>query len=110
MTPSTAKALAASIAKWKRNTRVKTPTGVKIGASVCPLCVMFHPFDKRAPCVGCPVFAKTGEPGCGGSPYGDAEVAFDAWDDVDDRAAAEAFRAAAQAEVAFLESLVEAPE
>jgi hypothetical protein len=103
MTAEVAEALEASIAKWKRNSRVRNPDRFLIQAEDCPLCALFYMND----CTGCPVAMKTGRAVCEGTPYYDAVKAWDVyWYDDNGKAA----RAAAREEVAFLESLREPPQ
>ncbi len=89
MTPSTLAALRGSIAKWWA---IVDGTGRDKGPSNCPLCGLFY----RDNCVGCPVREAAGDDLCCGTPY-------EEWADaVTDEARAEA----AQAELAFLVSLL----
>lgn len=67
MNAETLTALRGSIAKWRA---IVAGTGINRGPSDCPLCKLFF-FVRR--CVGCPVFERTGETGCGGTPYSDYE-------------------------------------
>jgi hypothetical protein len=100
MDAKTLKALKASIAKWKRNAKATDPWKYKIGAKDCALCGLFLDDD----CSGCPVRAKTGKPFCFDSPYVDASRALVWWQDCD--GAPDQALGAAQAEVAFLKSLL----
>lgn len=63
----TLEALRGSVKKWQA---IVDGTGKNRGPSDCPLCKLF--FFVRL-CVGCPVFERTGETGCGGTPYMDYE-------------------------------------
>ena len=95
MTPETAKALEDSIAHWKRMHR--QPFGREIPSSdYCALCIMFYYDD----CMGCPVNRRTGQTKCEGSPYWNAQTA---WLTGDHRK----WSKAAEAEIDFLESLIE---
>jgi hypothetical protein len=68
MDAETLEALKGSIAKWEA---IVAGTGEDQGTMNCPLCAKFHNSQKKmnVRCDGCPVFAVTGERGCGGSPY-----------------------------------------
>lgn len=106
MAAGTLRALKASIKHWKENAAAKTPREVETGPSDCALCDMFQS-KTFTPCVGCPVKERTGEPFCEKSPWERANAAFGAWCVApDDSGAEDMFRAAAFAEVDFLESLV----
>jgi len=103
MPQETLTALQASIARWQANAVAKTPYDVRLGIEACPLCALF--FDGA--CKDCPVMAKTGRRGCAGSPYGAAEMALYMWRSAPhNHERRGAFRAAARAEVEFLESLL----
>ncbi len=69
-----------------------------VGPDACPLCALFI---AKIDCAGCPVAARTGKPGCEGSPYREADQAFMYRDEDEPR-----WRAAARAEREFLESLI----
>jgi len=101
MNAQTLEALKASIAKWERNAEAKTPAEYRTGESDCPLCALFIYPDR---CEGCPVFEKTGERFCKGTPYIDASSARTWWG-FGDGIAADRAHAAARDEVAFLKSL-----
>ena len=97
MDERTLTALEGSIKKWEA---IVAGTGVDAGPKNCPLCQAFHedflsPDNKGNGCRGCPVYEKTGEYGCGGSPY-------DAYEDTDDE---EEKQYAAEQELEFLKSL-----
>lgn len=102
MDAKTLEALKASIAKWERNAEAKTPAEFKIGEADCPLCELFIYPDR---CEGCPVFEKTGERFCKGTPYINAHSAAYEWR-IGSKAAADRAHAAARDEVAFLKSLL----
>ena len=111
MNAETLAALKASIAKWEKNVRVRKADNVKAGVFECHLCELFNsletPFGEE--CVGCPVGAHTGSKFCSGTPYDAALYALRNWDQCDSEnipASRNAFRAAAQAEVDFLRSLL----
>lgn len=117
MTPQVTEALEASIAKWEENLLAKHPLDVKVGWSDCALCHLFHweatsQFVFEATCVSCPVFEKTGQTFCYGSPY--KEVLSkrmewsDAWHDdptAEHESERKACMVAVQAEINFLKSL-----
>ena len=99
MHPATLKCLKSAIAHWKENASI---TGVE-DASLrpCALCHRFRWGGRNCELDGekCPVFAATGEHFCLETPYWDAFRARER-DDFD------AFFAAAEAELAFLRSLL----
>lgn len=108
MDAKTAEALEASIAKWKRNAEEEDPTKVRIGSLQCPLCLLYCVGQNwKSACFGCPVADKAGVRGCAATPYDRADLALDEWLVTREPATKSAFRAAALAEVAFLESLRE---
>lgn len=98
-------ALEESIAHWKRNVEAETYEDIHIGGAHCALC---HAFVFDAPdeetCLGCPVYLRTGQKDCMGSPYLRAYIARILFDLPGGR---EAWREAARAELTFLESLRE---
>jgi hypothetical protein len=116
MDARTAEALEKSIEHWREICDAPM-IDIDIGPSICALCRVFHAFFTRSVCVdciGCPVFAATKQTLCDGSPFPEAQAAYDAWwraDEDEDEAAMQeaeaAFRTAARAELAFLESLRE---
>lgn len=102
MDPNTLEALLGSIAKWEG---IVKGTEVDRGVQNCPLCLRFAVPNES--CKGCPVNDVT-DGGCNGSPYDDWHQ-VNPWpvDDPDARAATtDDHRAAAQAEVDFLKSLL----
>lgn len=120
MTPKTLVALRASITHWQDI--VDDPDNAKLGFDHCALCQEFHPStspirqeayqkDSSVMCLGCPVREATGQHGCLGSPYDQAELlAPDGWPE---DASAETLVAkrqdflwAARKELAFLKSLL----
>lgn len=102
MDAQTLKALKASISKWERNSRVRSPDNYLIGVSDCPLCALFYPIIYRAEgCEGCPVHDRTGYSFCKHSPYKEATNASGVWSNGGREA-----RKAARAEVEFLKSLL----
>lgn len=108
MDAKTAAALEDSIAHWKRNVEAERPEQVLMGSDQCALCLLFH--GERG-CVGCPVMTRSGCHGCRTTPYHKALDRHILWDHQPcDLAAASAFREAARAELAFLESLCEPTE
>lgn len=102
MDAKTLEALKASIAKWERNAEAKTPTEYRIGESDCPLCSLFIYPDR---CEGCPVFDRTGERFCKGTPYIVAS-SLRTWWSAGDEGFRRRANAAARDEVAFLKSLL----
>lgn len=104
MTKVALKALRGSIEKWEK---IVAGTGVDLGTDNCPLCEVFRVrYDAKArPCVGCPVRARSGLPGCRGTPYDVwmSETASDGFERVAGSAEA---KVAAQAELDFLRSLL----
>ena len=102
MDAKTLEALKASIAKWERNAEATDTYDFRIGEYDCPLCELFlHPDH----CECCPVFEKTSERFCRGTPYINASSALTWWVLGGARACDRA-RAAARDEVAFLKSLL----
>lgn len=98
MTNVALKALRGSIEKWEK---IVAGTGVDRGCTNCPLCDEF----RDGGCAGCPVKSRTGMRGCEGTPY-DAwmsETVFNGFGRGADSADA---KAAAQAELDFLRSLL----
>ena len=96
MDPKTLAALRGSIAKWQA---IVDGTGTDQGPKNCPLCQMFLKGPPR--CADCPVYEKTKVTGCGITPYDDFIFA----EEDDDTAG---MVDAAQAELAFLKSLLPA--
>ena len=109
MTEQAKKALKESIEHWRRVASGTMKPDESVGAPHCALCSEFN-YSKEGHdnCEGCPVFERTAETGCHGSPYeafeknmlnmGDGE--FDHWLATDEA------RTLAAAELAFLESLL----
>lgn len=92
-------ALRGSIAKWRA---IVDGTGGDDGSDNCPLCLVF-PLS----CRGCPVMKKTGRPGCQATPYlSFAELFYAADDEWPHFAETTKQKAAAQAELDFLISLL----
>jgi len=60
MNKKTLNALKGSIRKWEK---IVNGTGVDFGDANCPLCKLF------LVCEDCPIFLKTGQDGCKGTPY-----------------------------------------
>lgn len=102
------KAARESVAAWKDKLTETAPDCILIGVSVCPLCKLY--FDNG--CNGCPVKDFTGEEDCDGTPYHAAAKALAAWrrqvhetyDDAEPYK--QAWRDAANEEIAFLEGIV----
>ena len=104
MDEATREALEASIAHWKDVAQAADPRTTVIGCSSCALCTLF----RRDGCIGCPVMAHTGRDLCKKTPYGAVLRAF-LISTVVPRIKGTAFRAAARAEIEFLESLRDPP-
>lgn len=105
-----AEALEASILLWQENVKAERSCDVLIGEKDCALCAEFYSLE----CEGCPVYLRTGEGFCVGSPYGAAYTAWISWKYTNPSSCANTWRAArdefhrrAQAEVDFLISLRE---
>jgi hypothetical protein len=104
MDAKTLEALKASIAKWERNAEAKTPAEYRTQDIDCPLCGLFI---FPGSCLNCPVYERTGQQFCRGTPYRSAAAARYDWgahphvDKCRDTA-----HAAARDEVAFLKSLL----
>lgn len=98
MDERTLEALKGSIAKWEG---IVAGTVEDQGDINCPLCQKFNNDDTEWPCRGCPVMDKTGRTYCFESPYQNffTKVKSLGWKN-------EEYRAAAQAEVDFLKSLL----
>lgn len=81
MTPEALEALKESIEAWKKKlilTQVWRGEEIKWGWRACPLCCEFNRPSASlsgSECEGCPVFSKTGEVHCDGTPYIDAVTA-----------------------------------
>lgn len=76
MKQETLAALKDSIAHWER--MVANPAGPdRPSAKQCALCGLFNPSGQPAKnnCLGCPVYEKTGQKYCEGTPYDDAAFA-----------------------------------
>jgi hypothetical protein len=107
MDAKTLEALKGSIAHWEKNAQAEHHYEFSVSAYDCPLCDLF----LDASCRKCPVMALTGERFCGGSPYDAARQALHRWQyydgiESDYGGRMEAASKAAQAEVAFLKSLL----
>ena len=103
-------ALETSILQWQENVKAERSCDVLIGEKDCAICAEFYSLE----CEGCPVYLRTGEGFCVGSPYGAAYTAWISWKYTNPNsdgdtllAARDEFRKAAQAEVDFLISLRE---
>lgn len=105
MDERTLTALKESIAHWEANVAAETLGDVRLGCAHCALCQEFPGLD----CAGCPVAAATGDCDCEGSPYDQAVRAYRRWRSLGGEHRTE-WRAAAQAEVDFLRSLLPADE
>jgi len=115
MTPEAQKALVESIVKWEKNTKVQELGEISIGTKSCPLCVLYW----RKGCEGCPIAKATGTHSCIGTPY-DLVVKwidrknvwkiYNADDFAEENVLLEQFRAIAEEEVKFLQSLLNGAE
>lgn len=94
MDDATREALLGSIEKWRR---IVAGTGEDLGWENCPLCTMYY----HGGCEGCPVAEKVENILCRGTPYGNYVRACIYAD-----SAPEKITAAAEAELAFLQSLL----
>ena len=102
MKPRVLKALKASIAHWKRMRKGTQKANESPDGECCPLCNLF-----RSLCVGCskcPVYKRTLRRGCHGTPWFGARYNFI----MRDRGSVfkEAWEKTANAEIAFLKSLL----
>jgi hypothetical protein len=105
MDAKTLTALQGSIMKWEK---IVAGTGVDRGTENCPLCEMFFNEDyfNEEPCNGCPVAKKTGKLYCYGTPYGAYANLCDWGGKAGEPATMQEQKAAAQAELDFLRSLL----
>lgn len=107
MTPSTLKALKASIAHWRRLATGKRRLFERPAAEDCALCAKFcrqlvNQWGRiSGTCDGCPVKNRTGRNTCLGTPY---KAARNKW--LIYGADSPEFKAAAKEELEFLESLL----
>ena len=101
MNKKTLTALKASIAHWRENVDADTHDKVRVGPQNCALCGLFY---LRHGCHGCPVFERTGDYGCRGTPYDSALDELHGWRA--DGYGREEWRTAAQAMLNFLISLL----
>ncbi|HLP68202.1 MAG TPA: hypothetical protein VK181_11870 [Rhizobium sp.] len=99
MKPEVEQALRESIVKWERNAQVKTLSAATLGQEDCPLCQISKDKLGNVDCCRCPVFKRTEQHGCLGTPYHDAS-------ETKRQDNLEMFRLFAQDEVAFLRSLL----
>ena len=101
MDERTLTALRGSIAKWEG---IVAGRNVDNGADNCPLCQTFNAEeDDDAKCAGCPVKEMSGEPFCHSTPYMESVRAKTNYGTGSDE-----YKAAAQAELDFLKSLLPA--
>lgn len=111
MDAETLAALKASIQHWRENVEAETPKYAAVGSIHCALCRKFNrPTDSSGNgegacfCRGCPVFDKTGYESCAYTPFDEAAEKLLQWRYGNaDRGD---WRAAAQAELDFLISLL----
>ncbi len=112
MNPETLEALKMSIAHWERLASGKRQEGEEVSVWQCALCAVFQiPIESNdQKCVGCPVFEKTMQQFCRGTPFVTAEALADSPDPDDeanrDYLDSEEFQDAAQKELEFLKSLL----
>lgn len=103
MNKKTLAALKGSIEKWEK---IVAGTGGDDGADNCPLCQLFNNDETEEMCAGCPVAKKTGLDGCSGTPYPDWGEHFRGILRYPFVADTKEKVAAAEAELAFLRSLL----
>lgn len=109
MNEKTLKALRQSVEKWRKNQEATRPGDAALGPLNCALCAMFRVVHAASEidCSGCPVKERTGEDGCGGTPYSDAQEAHSDWCCEEGNVLLRSvFREASKDEVKFLESLL----
>lgn len=104
MDNKTLAALKASIKHWQENVEAKTPGQIRLGADNCALCAIFN--QDKENCVGCPVSEKTGHSYCEGTPYEEAVCKYAIFSTDPSIKKKKEWRAAAQAELDFLISLL----
>lgn len=104
MDSATLAALKGSIKHWRENVEAADHKRVTMGIDYCPLCQMFNTEEKF--CMGCPVRARVNRRYCLSTPYEGARHALETWAVVNDEPSKVRFRAAAQAELDFLISLL----
>lgn len=114
MEPKVRAALEASIKHWEENLAAEEPYLVELGPAACALCQLFRKriWRDTISCEDdnlgrCPVYKKTGEKGCEGSPYDGAVEAFGSWEFLETPFRRKMWQEAAQAELDFLKSLRE---
>lgn len=103
MNDPTLAALQDSIAHWERMRDDRAETPEQPIAPDCALCRLFYT-SRPSPtcCYGCPVYTTTSQQFCRGTPYAEAERAYDDPNEF-------AWKEAAQAEIDFLKSLLPEP-
>lgn len=113
MDAPTLTALQQSIERWEMLSLASEPGWIRLGSSQCPLCVRFMEDGSGPECHRCPVFHRTAEANCGGTPYPLAADAFSSWRGAryyglgyDEPACRDKFQAAARDEAEFLRSLL----
>lgn len=117
MNTETLTALQGSIKKWED---IRDGTGGDMGRHNCPLCELYYTFDPYIAstcCSGCPVFEKTNQIWCHGTPYErwsklESALIDEAYDNphgVMDHIDSNKARQIAQDEVDFLKSLLPDP-
>jgi hypothetical protein len=100
MNAKTLKALKGSIRKWEK---IVAGMGGDRGPANCALCEMF--LHEHA-CRGCPVYSRTGQEGCRGTPYDDWKGRRHPHGQNEVFATTPHYKSAARAEVRFLKSLL----
>ncbi len=101
MDEKTAKALEESIKHWEENVQAaKKGRDVSIDPYDCALCKMFMLAYADRGCTSCPVYKKTGESYCHGTPY---------YEVMPSCLSIDSLASACQAELDFLKSLRDPP-
>lgn len=106
MNQKTLTMLQKSIEHWERNAAEK-PEDASTRAADCALCGVFNnSYTAENDCLGCPVYEKTGETFCEGSPYPRADTALRIWRRFPNSLREKEWREAARDELEFLKSLL----
>lgn len=106
MDDRTLSALKASIVAWEKKLQQDDPYLINLGPDACPLCQLFNSTETEDPCVGCPVYDRTGLTACRHTPYAEAMFAIIDWRNFKKPEYREAARAAIQKEIDFLKSFL----
>ena len=101
MTDQALAALKESIDHWRRMAEGRAENGETPGGKDCPLCRIFASAPCWHGCAGCPVSEMTRCSNCKETPWLAANLSFNQHGPTSDH-----FKAAAQKELAFLESLL----